>query len=268
MNGEKYRVIFKGEIAEGKILEDVKAKLSSELKLGRDKIEILFSKSAVVIKKGTQLETCEKIKKAFNRAGAICIIEKEKDVETEKKGPIPPPIPDGQISGSLMNEGRPVKKADERFCETCGAIVKINSLACPACGKQFKGKKSMPGCAIAAIIVAVVMFVIAILGILAAIAIPNFISYRNKALEASARMELTMVAAAEEQYYARYNVYTTDIEALEYEPARERITVRVVSADNECFEVVAELQGLGKDLRINCRNEIWETEKSPGDSYK
>ena len=265
MNGEKYRVIFRGRIAGGEILEDVKERLASELKLGRDKIDMLFSKNAVVIKKGAQLGTCEKIKNAFNRAGAICVIEKEKNMETEKRGPVPPPLPDGPIQHSTMNEGLPAKKADERYCEACGATVKINSLACPVCGKKFKEKKSMPGCAIVAIVLAVGMVVIAILGILAAIAIPNFIAYRNKALDASARMELTNIAAAEEQYRSRYDVYTTDLEALGYAPSNERITIRIVHADDECFEAVAEVQGHGKELRINCRSEIWETERSPGD---
>jgi hypothetical protein len=265
MNGEKYRVIFKGEIAEGEALEEVKEKLSLELKLERDRVERLFSKGAFVIKKGAQLETCEKIKRAFNRAGAICIIEKEKEVEPGTGGPLPPPLPDVHIPGPAMQQGRPVKKADERFCDTCGAIVKINSLACPACGKQFREKKSMPGCAIAAIIIGVIFFFIAILGILAAIAIPNFIAYKNKALEQSARMELTMVAKAEEQYYAQHSTYTTDLKALGYEPMKERVTVEIIRADDECFEAVVELSELDKDLRINCKNEIWETEKSPGD---
>ena len=265
MNGEKYRVIFRGEIAEGELLEDVKDKLASELKLGRDKIDKLFSKSAVIIKKGAQLGACEKIRDAFTRAGAICVIEEEKNMEIESRGPVPPPLPDGPIQHSTVDEGMPAKKADERYCEACGAIVKINSLACPVCGKKLKETKSMPGCAIVAIVLAVGMVFIAILGILAAIAIPNFIAYRNKALDASARMELTNVAAAEEQYRSRYDVYTTDLEALGYAPSNERIIIRIVHADDECFEAVAELKDLGKEIRINCRSEIWETERSPRD---
>jgi competence protein ComGC len=264
MNGENYRVIFKGEIREGENIEDVKSKLASELNLEIDKIERLFSKGAVIVKKGANLGTCEKIKSVFDRAGAICVIEKEKNVGEKTNGPVPPPIPAEIVTGSAMNARPPVKKADERFCENCGAIVKINSLACHVCGKKFSGKKSMPGCAIAAIVLAVIMFVLAIIGILAAIAIPNFIAYRNKALNVSARTELTIVAAAEDQYYAKHDRYTTDLEDLGYEPGQKNITIAIVSADSECFEAVAELKGRNKELRIDCSKKIWEVGKSPG----
>ncbi len=46
------------------------------------------------------------------------------------------------------------------------------------------------------------MIVIAIIGILAAIAIPNFISYRNKAYCSAAESDANMIASAIANYYA------------------------------------------------------------------
>ena len=49
------------------------------------------------------------------------------------------------------------------------------------------------------------MIVIAIIGILAAIAIPNFISYRNKAFCSAAESDANSIAAAIGDYYASPN---------------------------------------------------------------
>ena len=46
------------------------------------------------------------------------------------------------------------------------------------------------------------MIVIAIIGILAAIAIPNFIAYRNKSFCSAAESDANMIAAAISDYYA------------------------------------------------------------------
>jgi prepilin-type N-terminal cleavage/methylation domain-containing protein len=57
------------------------------------------------------------------------------------------------------------------------------------------------------------MIVIAIIGILAAIAIPNFIAYRNKAFCSSAESDANAIAAAISDYYAvpnRVNMLTSD----------------------------------------------------------
>ena len=60
------------------------------------------------------------------------------------------------------------------------------------------------------------MIVIAIIGILAAIAIPNFIAYRNKAYCSRAESDANNIAAALSDYYSIPNHTTleTDIDAL------------------------------------------------------
>ncbi|MBW2622799.1 MAG: prepilin-type N-terminal cleavage/methylation domain-containing protein [Deltaproteobacteria bacterium] len=52
------------------------------------------------------------------------------------------------------------------------------------------------------------MIVVAIIGILAAIAIPQFNSYRRKAQDSAAKSALKNLATAQENYYATENTYT------------------------------------------------------------
>ena len=54
------------------------------------------------------------------------------------------------------------------------------------------------------------MIVIAIIGILAAIAIPQFDAYRKKGYNAGAVWDIKNAAAAQEAYYVDYQSYTTD----------------------------------------------------------
>ncbi|PID73716.1 MAG: dolichyl-phosphate-mannose--protein mannosyltransferase [Desulfobacterales bacterium] len=51
------------------------------------------------------------------------------------------------------------------------------------------------------------MIVVAIIGILAAIAIPNFLTYQCKSKQSEAKTNLGAIANSEETYMAEYNVY-------------------------------------------------------------
>jgi type IV pilus assembly protein PilA len=54
------------------------------------------------------------------------------------------------------------------------------------------------------------MIVIAIIGILAAIAIPQFAAYRVRGFNAAAQADLRNAATAQEAYYADWQTYTND----------------------------------------------------------
>ena len=58
------------------------------------------------------------------------------------------------------------------------------------------------------------MIVIAIIGILAAIAIPNFINYRMRAYDADAQSAIKNLMTAEEAYFADNVIYTATISNL------------------------------------------------------
>jgi len=53
------------------------------------------------------------------------------------------------------------------------------------------------------------MIVIAIIGILAAIAIPNFLSYRQRSYDSAAQSDLKNLMTAQEAYFVDYDTYVT-----------------------------------------------------------
>ena len=186
------------------------------------------------------------------------------DVNTPIEKPAgPPPLPMDPAVKAVGEDvtARP-KRADEIFCDTCGTLIKINDLACPGCGKKVKKKGSLPGCAIAAIIIGFFFVAIAIMGILAAIAIPNFIAYRNKAVQSNVRTELHNVAAAQQEYYSQNGTYTKHLDRLSYRPSDKPVTIEIVSADENCFEAKGSSPSLHQDILIDCSGNLKEIDKT------
>ncbi len=58
------------------------------------------------------------------------------------------------------------------------------------------------------------LVVVAIIGILVAIAIPQFANYKKQANDSGAESDIRNLAVAMEAYYAAYNAYTTDMTLL------------------------------------------------------
>jgi type IV pilus assembly protein PilA len=63
-----------------------------------------------------------------------------------------------------------------------------------------------------------IMIVIAIIGILAAIAIPQFSAYRMRSFNSTAISDLRHAAVAQEAYYVEYKTYANSISALAIRP--------------------------------------------------
>jgi type IV pilus assembly protein PilA len=61
------------------------------------------------------------------------------------------------------------------------------------------------------------MIVVAIIGILAAIAIPNFMNYQCKAKQAEAKSSLGSIRVAQEAYFAEFDKYSTDLTGIGFE---------------------------------------------------
>ena len=84
------------------------------------------------------------------------------------------------------------------------------------------------------------MIVIAIIGILAAIAIPQFASYRKRAYNGAAQADLKNAATAQEAYYVDNQTYTTTTGATGINlTTSEGVTVTVTAADADDYTITA-----------------------------
>jgi len=61
------------------------------------------------------------------------------------------------------------------------------------------------------------MIVVAIIGILAAIAIPNYLSYTCKAKQSEAKSNLGAIATCQEAYNAEFDAYSTSMAAIGFD---------------------------------------------------
>jgi type IV pilus assembly protein PilA len=177
------------------------------------------------------------------------------DIKTPEEN-VPPPLPGPENRIRPVSNDMPVKQADEMFCSNCGAIIKIRSLSCPRCGK--KQRKDGMGCfPIAAIVLGIGIFGIAVLGILAAIAIPQFSAYRARAYQVAVTAELNEICKAQEAYFTQNDKYTDSLEELGY-ITKPNISIRINELDDECFYAQGEMKNLNKRYLIDCDCTITE----------
>jgi len=87
------------------------------------------------------------------------------------------------------------------------------------------------------------MIVIAIIGILAAVAIPQFSSYRTRSFNSAAQADLRNVATAQVAYFTDKNTYASHISQLTggaYGYFRTpNVTLDVITADNTSYVIHA-----------------------------
>ena len=92
--------------------------------------------------------------------------------------------------------------------------------------------------------------IVAIIGVLAAIAIPTYASYRNKSFDAAVKSDLRNAATAQEAYFLDNQTYSPAIENLEAQPYnfyRSRdVNILVTSADAKSYTMTAVHPGSGK----------------------
>lgn len=111
------------------------------------------------------------------------------------------------------------------FCAYCGTqVAEVSYRPCPTCGNPTNGapRPAMPtgGSNAAAIIIAVVvvgLFVVAVIGILAAIAIPNMLTAMQRSRQKRTMADIRSVATAVETFATDNNRYprVDDMDALE-----------------------------------------------------
>ena len=92
--------------------------------------------------------------------------------------------------------------------------------------------------------------IVAIIGILAAIAIPTYASYRSKSLDAAVLSDLRNAATAQEAYFLDNETYSpviSNLETLPYNFYRSKdVSIIVTSADAESYTITAVHPGSGK----------------------
>jgi type IV pilus assembly protein PilA len=90
-----------------------------------------------------------------------------------------------------------------------------------------------------------ILLVIAIIGLLAAIAIPQFIRYRGQAVDAQLKSDLRNAAVAVEGYFSKKSVYPTsvsDIEGYGFKPS-EGVTITLSAPTPASYTITAAKPG-------------------------
>jgi len=92
LTDERFKIQFRGDIAEGFMREDVKAKLIELFGLKEQTVETLLDGQTATLKKNLDREGALKFKHAFEKTGAICYI-RPMDEKTATSAPKPPSTP-------------------------------------------------------------------------------------------------------------------------------------------------------------------------------
>ncbi len=143
-----------------------------------------------------------------------------------------------------------------QFCAYCGnQVPAVSYAACPRCGNPTNGAPrpaaGKSSNAPVGIIIAVVggFFLIAIIGMVAAIAIPNFVSATQRAKQRRSLVDLRVIATAVEAYASDNNQYPNagSVEALRplLEPKYIK-QVPVLDGWGHAFEYECRADGTGR----------------------
>ena len=89
------------------------------------------------------------------------------------------------------------------------------------------------------------MIVIAIIGILAAIAIPNFISYRRRSYNSAANSDVKNAYTSAQAYFIDYPTGTVTLGALTYAGFRQTINVTVAPSGTQSTLQIVTNHGSG-----------------------
>jgi len=137
------------------------------------------------------------------------------------------------------------EKEGAMYCPSCGAEMGEGA-SCPSCGTDLRQyvaqhtpapvppplpsgplhpspiraagtqRSGLPPIAVIAIMGGMLFFIVAVLGILAAIAIPDFLKFQSKAKQSEARMNLGAIFTAEVAYYGEHDRFGATFDQIEW----------------------------------------------------
>ena len=123
MTEERFKILFRGDIADGFLREDVKAKLIELFGLKEQTVEALLEGQTATLKKNLDRDGALKFKQAFEKTGAICYI-RPMDDNAATSAPKPPSTP---ITGTAA--APPVPPAVDRSEPESFTVVDTRSPA-------------------------------------------------------------------------------------------------------------------------------------------
>ncbi len=80
-----------------------------------------------------------------------------------------------------------------------------------------------------------------IIGILAAIAVPTYLSQQNEAKDTAAQAQLRTAATAQQLYYAKENGYTNSVDELEdygFRQGDQTVVLKTASSTTYCMQAL------------------------------
>ena len=142
MPDTSFRILFDGTFQQGQKPEEVKARLAKLFKTSPEKIEQLCAGKTVTIKKGLNQKQAMQYKQAFEKAGALCRVERDGETPVA-----PPPIPNDIGSQAPKMPKRAV--SPEKLPQNVKPSTEKKIQLCPKCNlKQNAARGDCMRCGI------------------------------------------------------------------------------------------------------------------------
>ncbi len=132
------------------------------------------------------------------------------------------------------------------------ALVEFIIYACTSSEALQEKYTAKGGAGVIIAVVAGGFGMIALVGIVAAIAIPQFIAFTNRGYEVATTTELQMLAAAEESYFQQHGRYSSNIQEMDFIQADPEVILDIMSADKNCYKAVGSHNQWQDSVSIDC----------------
>lgn len=101
------------------------------------------------------------------------------------------------------------------------------------------------------------VLVVPMIGIMAAIAIPNFVKFQCRSKQSEAKGNLRAIASAQEAYRLETNKYSPDLKAIGFSPMGAKVRYEYVIVQVAKDQYVAEARGTG-----DMQGDVWRVDQT------